>query len=269
LSKQTALLLGLALACAILLIGASSVSAWKFAAIGDIECKSAVKVATSIKTHTPDVKRVVLLGDLGYGKSSKCIADAFKGLSLVVVVGNHDKAKDVQKSFGLTSNLISTYKTENVRFLTVDTEQSISAIKSKVSGLLNKYKNATDIDWIIPVSHKPYVTSDSTHHKESEAKGFRSALVPLYVDNNKVQIVLFGHNHDYLHCSSDGIQFIQVGTGGRDPYPLGTATDDNCRNGITGTNGYLEVQVNGTDMVGVFKDMNGGMKEDTTFQILK
>jgi hypothetical protein len=157
-SKQTALLLGLALVCSILLIGASSVNAWKFAAVGDIECKSAVKVINSIKTNTPDVKRVLLLGDLGYSSTSKCIKDACDKalLNCLPTVGNHDKTSDVKKVWG-KGDSVGTYQTNNVRFLSINTEMSIKDVKSKVNSLLNKYKNDTTINFIIPYEHKPFV----------------------------------------------------------------------------------------------------------------
>jgi predicted phosphodiesterase len=269
-SKQTALLLGLALVCSILLIGASSVNAWKFAAVGDIECKSAVKVINSIKTNTPDVKRVLLLGDLGYSSTSKCIKDACDKalLNCLPTVGNHDKTSDVKKVWG-KGDSVGTYQTNNVRFLSINTEMSIKDVKSKVNSLLNKYKNDTTINFIIPYEHKPFVTNKGAHHSESDAKGYRTALVPLFVNNGKVQLVLFGHNHNFLQCSSNNISFITIGTGGRDPYPIGSGTDDNCHNGITGTDGYIELDVNGVSMVGVWKDLNGGIREETTFSIIK
>ncbi len=261
-NKQIALLLGLALTCCILIIIGSilPIHAWKFAAVGDIVCKDAPKVATAIKKAGDNV--TLLLGDLGYAKSSKCIKDAFVGMDVKPTVGNHDKTKDVVKVFGKGDTGTTSFK--NVRFLSINTE---GFTLSKVASLLNKYKNDMNYDWIIPIMHKPLVTNPSAHHTE-EAK-YRQQLVPLFVSNGKVQIVLAGHNHGYQQCSSNDITFITAGTGGRDPYPWGSKMDDNCKYNISGTSGFLEVEVNGTDMVGYFKDMNGGIKEPTTFQIIK
>ena len=259
-SKSIALLLGLALACCILLITSSSVHAWKFAAVGDIVCKDAPKVATAIKKAGNNV--TLLLGDLGYSTSSKCIGDAFKGMNVKPTVGNHDKTSDVVKVFGKGDTGTTSFS--NVRFLSINTE---GFTLSKVAGLLNKYKNDTNYDFIIPIMHKPLVTNPSAHHTE-EAK-YRSQLIPLFVSNGKVQLVLNGHNHGFQQCSSNGINFMTAGTGGRDPYPWGSKMDDNCHNNISGTNGFLEVVVDGAYMVGYFKDMNGGIREETTFSIVK
>ncbi len=259
-TKSIALLLGLALVCCILLITSPSVHAWKFAAVGDIVCKDAPKVATAIKKAGNNV--TLLLGDLGYSSSSKCIADAFKGMNIKPTVGNHDKTADVVKVFGKGDTGTTSFS--NIRFLSINTE---GFTLSKVAGLLNKYKNDTAIDFIIPIMHKPLVTNPSAHHPE-EAK-YRKSLVPLFVNNGKVSLVINGHNHGFQECSSNGISFITSGAGGRDPYPWGSKIDDNCKNNISGTNGFLEVEVNGTDMVGYFKDLNGGIREETTFQVIR
>ena len=266
--EKNALLLGLLLACTILVVLSGSANAWKFAAVGDIECKGAAKVASAIKQGGSTV--VILLGDLGYSKTSKCVKDAFTsvGLSTKPTVGNHDKESDIKKVWNIAKT-IQTYKVNNVRFLSLNTELAAADQKSKVQGLLNKYENATDIDFIIPFEHKPFVTNPSAHHKESEAKGFRATFLPMFTAISKIPLVLFGHNHNYLDCNVNNIKFLTIGTGGRDPYPLGSTMDDNCRNGISGTNGFLEVEVNGLDMVGYFKDLNGGIREETTFSAIR
>jgi predicted phosphodiesterase len=265
--EKNALLLGLLLVCTILvaLAGSAHAASWKFAAVGDIPCKNAPKVANAIKQGGSLI--VILLGDLGYGSTSKCIKDSF-GTIGKPTVGNHDTATDIKKVFGIT-NEIQTYKFNNIRFLSLNTELSADTQKSRVQGLLNKYKDAADIDFIIPFEHKPFVTNPSAHHKESEAKGFRATFLPMFVAASKIPMVLFGHEHGYQQCEVNDITFITAGTGGRDAYPWGSIMDDNCRNNISGTNGFLEVEVNGLDMVGYFKDLNGGIREETTFQIIK
>lgn len=229
---------------AISIVTVQSVSAWKFAAVGDIECKGADRILGFIKTNTPEAKRVLLLGDLGYGSTSKCIktsCDKF-GLNCIPTVGNHDKASDIKKVFGKGDG-VGTYQTNNVRFLGVNSELSISTVKAKVASLLNKYQNDSNIDFIIPFQHKPFVTNPSAHHGEGDAKGYRAALLPLYQAAEKVKLVLFGHNHGYQQCDVGDIAFITSGQGGRDPYSWGSKTDDNCHNQATGGIGYLEVDV--------------------------
>ena len=266
-SKSIALILGLLLACSILLITSTSVHAWKFAAVGDVVCSSVKNVAAKIKAD--GVNRTLILGDLGYSDTGgKCVRDAFIGTNAKPAVGNHDSTSSVLNVWDITS-AIQTYKTGNIRFLSLNTEQSADSQKARVQGLLDKYKNDPTVTFIIPFEHKPFVTNPSAHHKESEAAGFRTVFIPMFVANGKVPLVLFGHNHGFQQCSVNDILFITAGTGGRDPYPWGSQMDDNCHNNISGTNGYLEVEVNGPSMVGYFKDMNGGIREETTFSIAK
>jgi predicted phosphodiesterase len=244
--------------------------AWKFAAVGDIQCKDAKKVADAIKKNSAPL-RTVLLGDLGYSSTSKCVADAFgTDTSVAPTVGNHDKTSDIKKVFGKGDG-VGTFKTQHVRFMSINTEMSISSVKGKVANLLNKYSNATDIDFIIPYSHKPYITNPSAHHKETEAKGYRAALLPLYDDSDKVRLVLFGHNHGYQHCSDNEtvLDAVTAGTGGRKPYSWGSSMDDNCKNNISGVSGYLEVEVTNSTMTGQFVELNGNVHEDTIFQVSK
>lgn len=271
-NETRALILGLLLFCTTLLIVGTCFSAlaasWKFAAVGDIQCKDAAKYAAAIKNAGINI--TVLLGDLGYGTTSKCIKSAFTsaGISTKPTVGNHDKESDILKVWGI-SKIIQTYKVKNIRFLSLNTELSASVQKSKVQGLINKYENDTSIDFIIPFEHKPFVTNPSAHHKESEAKGFRATFLPMFVAASKIPLVLSGHEHGYQECKVSGITFIIAGTGGRDPYPWGSVMDDNCHNNLSPVKGFLEVEVNGPEMVGYFKDLNGGINEDTTFQIVK
>lgn len=248
-SKQTALLLGLALACSILLIGASSVSAWKFAAVGDIECSGSDRILSMIKSNTPDAKRVILLGDLGYGSTSKCIkvsCDKYQE-NCVPTVGNHDKASDIKKVFGKGDG-VGWYKQNNVVFLGINSELSIKDVKPKVLNILNRFGNDSNISFIIPFQHKPFVTNPSAHHGEGDAKGYRAALLPIFNNNEKVALVMFGHNHGYQQCTVGDTHFITSGMGGRDPYPWGSKTDDGCTNQLSGGIGYLEVDVSDNEL---------------------
>jgi hypothetical protein len=113
------------------------------------------------------------------------------------------------------------------------------------------------------------VTNPSAHHGENEAKDFRKNLIPLFASNGKVELVLAGHNHGYQQCSDDktGIEFVTAGTGGRDPYKWGSKMDDHCRNNISGTDGYLEVEVINNTMTGQFVNLNGKSNENTIFQV--
>lgn len=239
----------------------------KFAAVGDVECSDAKNVASKIKLV--NVNRTLVLGDLGYqAEGGNCIRDAFIGTNAKPTVGNHDDTDKVRDVWDITHD-IQTYKTGNVRFLSLNTEMDADAQKSRVQGLLNKYKNDSSIDWIIPFEHKPFVTNPSAHHKESEAKGFRSTFLPMFDANPKVALVLFGHNHGYQQCSANGIIFITAGTGGRNPYPWGSSMDDGCKYNISGTDGFLVASVTSNEIVGMFKDLKNNQYDNTKFEISK
>lgn len=239
----------------------------KFAAVGDIECKDAKNIAAKIKLA--NVNRTLILGDMGYqAEGGDCIRNAFIGTNAKPTVGNHDDTNDVRDVWDITHD-IQTYKTGNVRFLSLNTEMSADAQKSRVQGLLNKYKNDPSVTWIIPFEHKPFVTNPSAHHKESEAKNFRSTFIPMFLDNGKVKLVLQGHNHGYQQCDTNGILFLTAGTGGRNPYPWGSTMDDNCKYNISGTDGFLIASVTSSEIVGMFKDLNNNQYDNTKFEISK
>jgi predicted phosphodiesterase len=267
-TRIIALILGLLLASVVfLIVNVPLANAWKFAAVGDIVCKDANKVASAIKKDS-NPRLVILLGDLGYGSTAKCVKDAFdsQGLKSYPTVGNHDTTSDIKKVWSL-ANEMYTLKRDNVQFVSLNTEKAASDQKDKVQNILNKFKVDPSVKYIIPFEHKAMVTNPSAHHKESEAKGFRQAFVPMYNDNGKVPLVLFGHNHGYQQCSDDQRYYITAGTGGRSPYPWGSSMDDNCKNNISGTSGYLEVDIN--SMIGVFKDLNGKVNQQTSFKVVE
>ena len=258
-TKILAFILGLLLISVILFIGHQFVHAWKFVAVGDIECKSAVKVANAITKYSNPVV-TLLLGDLGYGKTSKCIKDAFP--NSLATVGNHDKEKDVLKLWGLKKPIYS--KTINdVTFLSLNSDTKVSKNLKSVKSLIADAKTP----WIVPFSHYPCVTNPSAHH--GEWKNCKKDLVPIFVQSDKVKLYLNGHNHGYQQCFNQDISFITSGAGGRDFYPWGSKMDDGCKNNISGIQGWLEVDVQENGMVGQFIDINGGINEDTAFQILK
>jgi len=231
------------------IVTVQTVSAFKFAAVGDIECKGSDKIFSLIKANTPDAKRVLLLGDLGYSSSSKCIkisCDKYQE-NCIPTVGNHDKASDIKKIFGKGDG-VGWYKQNNVVFVGINSELSASTVKSKLVPIINRFDNDSSVDFIIPFEHKPFVTNPSAHHPESDAKDYRKVILPVLQTSNKVILVLFGHNHGYQQCSVGDINFITSGQGGRDPYSWGSKTDDNCHFQETGGQSYLEVTVDDNHM---------------------
>jgi len=233
-------------------------ASWKFVAVGDIECKSAKKVADAIKKHSNPVV-VLLLGDLGYAKSAKCVKDAFpNGLP---TVGNHDNSKDILKEFKIKKAVYS-HTVKEVTFLSLNSDTNVSKQINSVKNLVAQAKTP----FIVPFSHYPCVTNPSAHH--AEWKDCKSKLVPTLQQSGKTKLYVNGHNHGYQQCFSQDITFITAGTGGRKAYPWGNQMDDGCKNNISGTPGYLEVTVwDSNSMSGRFIDLKGMTVEDTDFNI--
>jgi len=235
-------------------------ASWKFAAVGDIECKNAKNVAATIKKFSNPVV-VLLLGDLGYGKSAKCIKNAFP--NSLPTIGNHDKSKDILKVFKL-KNLVYSHAVNEVTFLSLNSATSASKQANLVKNLIAQAKTP----FIVPFSHFPCVTNPSAHH--AEWKGCKSNLVPIFQQSGKTKLYVNGHNHGYQQCFSQDITFITAGTGGRKAYPWGDQMDDGCKNNISGVPGYLEVTVqNSQSMVGKFITLKGTTDEDTKFSVHK
>jgi predicted phosphodiesterase len=235
-------------------------ASWKFAAVGDIECKNAKKVANAIKKYSDPVV-VLLLGDLGYAKSAKCIKAAFPdGLA---TMGEHDKQKDILKLFKMKKAVYS-FAVKEVTFLSLDSETSVSKQVNMVKDLVSQ----AETPFIVPFSHTPCVTNPSAHH--GEWKGCKSKLVPVLQESGKIKLYVNGRNHGYQQCYEQDITFITAGTGGRKAYPWGNQMDDGCKNSISGVPGYLEVTVQDSQsMTGRFVSLKGMTDEDTDFGIHK
>ena len=243
----------------------------RFAAVGDPECKDTKLLAEKIKLV--NVNRTLLLGDLGYQDSGgKCVRAAFVGTNAKPAVGNHDKTSAVLDVWDISSD-IQTYKSGNVRFLSINTEKSAFDQKSRVQNLLNKYKNDATVDWIMPYFHKCMICSNDAHHPPTEVKNFASTFIPMFLDNGKVKLVLQAHNHAYQDCTRDGIKFITVGTGGRpdrgQDEELGNDKNDNCKNNMIGTDGFLVASITSNEIVGMFKDLKNNQYDNTKFEISK
>ena len=231
---------------------------WKFAAVGDIECKSAKKVAHAIEKYSDPVV-VLLLGDLGYGKSAKCVKDAFP--SGLPTIGNHDNEEDILKVFNL-NNPVYSHAVNEVTFLSLDSETSVDKEVKLVKHLISQAKTP----FVVPFSHIPCATNPSAHH--AEWKGCKSRLVPIFEQSGKAKLYLNGHNHGYQQCSIDDMTFVTAGTGGRKAYPWGNKMDDGCKNNMSGIPGYLEVTVQDShSMVGRFITLKGTMDKHTNFSI--
>ena len=100
------------------------------------------------------------------------------------------------------------------RIILLNTEDSDSA---NTQFLENELKN-TKQPWKIVAMHNPLYTSPSIHPEEKE---LAVKLQPL-IDKYGVQLVLYGHNHNYerIKLPDKPTLYIQAGTAGESHYDI-------------------------------------------------
>ncbi|HEY7110628.1 MAG TPA: hypothetical protein VH415_14480 [Nitrososphaeraceae archaeon] len=235
-----------------LLLQGDRVFAWQFAAVGDIDCNdTGMKVGEGMKSTEAVIH--LLLGDIGYGQA-KCVFDYFQeqGVKILAACGNHDDCGEIANLSGHPSTFGFIH--ENVAFQIVNTETSISSQQKQIESNFKKWQADPNIGTIVVAQHKPAVTNPSAHHPESEIEGFRDFYVDMKEQYPKFTLLLQGHNHGYQVCKPDSpnITVVTDGTGGRDPYPWGSSTDDNCDSQLTGSkyDGFSLFEVIGSEISG-------------------
>ncbi len=231
-NRSIALILGLVLALSIFLI--SNVAyGWQFAAVGDLTNKG---VITTVKANNPEV--IVLLGDY-YDKESTFVKGFVSpGIPVLAACGNHDDCSKVAANDNIRGDMVMYgFRHKGVAFLILNTEESISSQKVRAEGLFKKWQEDSSIFSIVVAQHKAAITTSSAHHKESEAKGYRTFFESMATKYPKFDMLLQGHNHGYQVCDpvTPDITVITDGTGGRTPYPWGSARDDNCNVNLSGS----------------------------------
>ncbi|HEY7111172.1 MAG TPA: hypothetical protein VH415_17220 [Nitrososphaeraceae archaeon] len=236
----------------------SYVFAWQFAAVGDIDCNDTGKmVAEGMKATDAFIH--ILLGDIGYGQE-ECVFEYFQeqGVNVLAACGNHDECGELEKLSGHPSTFGFVH--ENVAFQIVNTESSISSQEKQLQADFKKWQADPNIGTIEVAQHKPAVTNPSAHHPESEIEGFRDFYVVMKEKYPKFTLLLQGHNHGYQVCKPDSpsITVVTDGTGGRDPYPWGSSTDDNCDSQLTGSkyDGFSLFEVIGSEISGKHLNAN-------------
>jgi predicted phosphodiesterase len=156
------------------------------------------------------------LGDFSYGSVGDFIpvVDALKaaGIPFKGAQGNHD-SKSYAKLFGQPSMLFA-FDAGQARIILLNTEDSVS---SNAVFLENELKT-TKQPWTIVAMHKPLYTSPSVHPEEKE---LASKLQPL-IDKYGVDLVLYGHNHNYerIKFPDKPTLFVQAGTAGESHYNI-------------------------------------------------
>jgi hypothetical protein len=222
---------------------AQSASGNEICTVGDVTSKT---VMSAVKDYNCSI--VVLLGDY-YGKESTFVSGFIqKGVPVLAACGNHDDCTDVGKSDNIKGDSVNYgFRWKGVAFLILNTEESINSQKAKAEGLLNKWQNDNNITSIVVAQHKASITTQTAHHKESEAKDYRGFFVAMAEKYPKLDLLLSGHNHGYQVCKPEtpNVLVITDGTGGRTPYPWGSARDDNCDTNLSGSkyNGFSVISM--------------------------
>ena len=156
------------------------------------------------------------LGDYSYGsvEEFKPVVDTLKtaGIPFEGVQGNHDSSS-YAKLFEQPSMLFA-FSAGQSRIILLNTEESYS---SNTQFLENELKN-TKQPWKIVAMHNPLYTSPSNHPEEKE---LAAKLQPLF-DQYGVDLVIYGHNHNYerIKLPDKTTVFVQAGTGGESHYDI-------------------------------------------------
>ncbi|HTH21877.1 MAG TPA: LamG-like jellyroll fold domain-containing protein [Nitrososphaeraceae archaeon] len=211
----------------------------------------------------PPVDRLLCGGDLAYGDPSDFFDICKKNLlfeELKISIGNHDdgdRGEFMNASYNQGNKYYQNkkksyyyYVEENVAIIAMDTEidfDSGSPQHVAVTQFFKEIKAMKNVDWKIVLFHKPMFGASSDHgYNEGN---FNQTYFQMF-DDNGVDFVLCGHNHNYQRSfpvkynsgspaspkvtdsgagpydANDGLIHILNGTGGHDSggalYSLGS-----------------------------------------------
>jgi len=201
------------------------------------------------------------LGDYSYGTVGDFIpvVDNLKaaGIPFKGVLGNHDTSS-YSKLFDQPSMLFA-FDAGQARIILLNTEDSIS---SNTMFLENELKT-TKQPWKIVAMHKPLYTSPSNHPEETD---LANKLQPLF-DQYKVDLVLYGHNHNYerIKFPDKPTVFIQAGTAGESHYDIrGDRSGDGVQYQDDNNFGIAKITVNSNTLSGQFISHSGKLLDSFT-----
>ena len=188
------------------------------AAAGDWGCSSNTKntVNNIIKLNAPTT---LSLGDNSYGDTATCWFNIFKDLDgdanplinkrIKIAIGNHDDDSSSKlNSYKNHFNLNKLYYSFNrgggyIHVLVMNSEDPNRNNKDSdqykfVKSDLENARNNPNVKWIIVQVHKPFFSSPNGCGANDckGSKSFTETYQPLF-DQNKVDLVLFGHVHNY------------------------------------------------------------------------
>ncbi|MGI0021433.1 MAG: metallophosphoesterase family protein, partial [Nitrososphaeraceae archaeon] len=194
------------------------------------------------------------LGDYSYGSVSdfEPVVDTLKaaGIPFKGALGNHDSSS-YASLFGQPSMLFA-FDAGQARIILLNTEDSDSA---NSQFLENELKN-TKQPWKIVAMHKPLYTSPSTHPEE---KVLATILQPL-IDKYGVQLVLYGHNHNYerIKLPDKPTLYIQAGTAGESHYDIkGSRSGGGVEFQDDSDYGFVKLNINSNTLSGQFISHDG------------
>jgi predicted phosphodiesterase len=204
------------------------------------------------------------LGDYSYGSLSdfEPVLDTLKaaGISFKGVLGNHDSSS-YARLFGQPSMLYA-FDAGQARIILLNTEDSDSA---NTQFLENELKN-TKQPWKIVAMHNPLYTSPSIHPEEKE---LAAKLQPL-IDKYGVQLVLYGHNHNYerIKLPDKPALYVQAGTAGESHYDIkGSRSGGGVEFQDDNDYGFVKLTINSNTLSGQFISHDGKVLD--SFSLLK
>ena len=194
------------------------------------------------------------LGDYSYGsvEEFKPVVDTLKtaGIPFKGVRGNHD-GSSYAKLFEQPSMLFA-FNAGQSRIILLNTEDSYS---SNTQFLENELKN-TKQPWKIVAMHNPLYTSPSNHPEEKE---LAARLQPLF-DQYGVDLVIYGHNHNYerIKLPDKTTLFVQAGTGGESHYDIkGSRSGGGVEYQDDNDYGFVKLTINSNMLSGQFISQDG------------
>lgn len=194
------------------------------------------------------------LGDYSYGSVSdfEPVLDTLKSAGILFkgALGNHD-SNSYASLFGQPSMLYA-FDAGQARIILLNTEDSDSA---NAQFLENELKN-TKQPWKIVAMHKPLYTSPSNHPEEKELAG---RLQPL-IDKYGVNLVLYGHNHNYerIKLPDKPTLYVQAGTAGESHYDIkGSRSGGGVKFKDDNDYGFVKLTINSDTLSGQFISHDG------------
>ena len=204
------------------------------------------------------------LGDYSYGSVSdfEPVLDTLKaaGIPFKGALGNHDSSS-YASLFGQPSMLYA-FDAGQARIILLNTEDSDSA---NTQFLENELKN-TKQPWKIVAMHNPLYTSPSNHPEEKE---LAAKLQPL-IDKYGVQLVLYGHNHNYerIKLPDKPTLYIQAGTAGESHYDIkGSRSGGGVEFQDDNDYGFVKLTINSNTLSGQYISHDGKVLD--SFSLVK